>query len=177
MAYKFEISGMKSLQKTLKEKPAQMIKEMESAINIMAMEINAEQTTLAPINIGGLRFGIGFEKDKKSTFLQYNLFSRAPYSAYIEFGTRKKFKAIPGVDASVYQGNSSPVAGGSLYDSILEWVKLKNIGDPKDYKSTAYLIARKIYTEGVNPQPFFFTPFLKKKEQLRKQLELIANKW
>lgn len=39
-------------------------------------------------------------------------------------------------------------AGGVLRPKILEWVEQRGIGEPKDRKSIAYLITRKIHREG-----------------------------
>lgn len=82
MAYKF--IGLKELQGKLKELPKTIEQRIDGEIKATVLDINGEQVARAPINAGELRRKIGWDETGK---MQYELFSLAPYSAYVEFGT------------------------------------------------------------------------------------------
>lgn len=129
----------------------------------------------APGDIGRLKGAINWVKRDN---LSYEVFAGTNYAAYMEFGTKKKFKAISGVDSSVYQGKGT----GDYYDflnAILDWVRRKGIGmstlsetnavrrrfkqktvTKKDrLLDVAQAIANSIIRHGVKPHPFFYKQY------------------
>lgn len=102
--------------------------------------------------------------------MNYEVSANTYYAPFIEFGTKGKFDPYPGTEefASQYKGvkqNSSL----KLIDAIKAWVKRKNIGatyniktrrkvrqTKSDLDQIAFLIARSIYKNGIDPKPFFF---------------------
>ena len=190
MAFSFDIKGLDKVQKALQEKPAEAKKAIHTVLKDHVTEINEQQKRNAQgfQDRGSLWAGINFLPVDEINFV---LFSQAPYSAFIEFGTRKKFRAIPEVDASQYKGSGGG-GGQGLYNAILAWVKRKGIaygttfsvktrrkkgGKAQDRaeKQAAYAIYKSILVNGINPHPFFFQPFLSRKEQIKRDVEKAIN--
>ena len=96
--------------------------------------------------------------------MEWEIVSDAPYSAYMEFGTKGKFENVRGFEelASSAKGKGSG-SFHDLYIAILEWVKRKKIvkanrkkGTKEDLeKSAAWNIAMSIAKNGVEATHFF----------------------
>lgn len=210
MGFTFEIKGMEAVQRAIKQTPTEAKKAIRGVLSHYVTMINGEQVRNAQrfTDRGQLIKGIGWDEVSNLDELNFTLFSQAPHSAYLEFGTGKKFQAIAEVNASAYQG-----AGGStgkMFDKILAWVKRKGIAgsyatgivkrgkksggfysiDPtkkkgrrvggkatrdKEDRRAAWAIMRSLLVNGIKPQPFFFTPFLSKREQIKSAVEQALN--
>lgn len=103
---------------------------------------------------GTLLGSIGYDKVEKFDYIVY---ARTFYAAFIEFGTKSKFNPYPGTDeyAAQFKGEKGN-SGIKLIDAIKAWVQRKGIADGKEADKAAFLIARSIYKNGINPKPFFF---------------------
>ena len=162
MAYKFtfEVKGLNSLLKTLKDYPKEIQEDALGAIESNVLQISSEQKRLAPVHIGNLRQNTGWVQDPATG--SYILFSNAEYAPFIEFGTGTKVK-IPGeltAYAAQFKGKRS---GGSfnLFVRQLEiWVKRKGLDISP--KFLAILILR----NGIKAQPFFFEPFFVRRPKI-----------
>lgn len=107
--------------------------------------------------------------------LAIDLISAAPYSAYIEFGTRGLAAAYVSSLPANWQQFAAQYKGGSggsfaeFLKRIMEWVKRKGIDE-----AAAYPIAKKIMIEGIRPQPFLYPAIVKNVplliDNLKKQL-------
>lgn len=129
----------------------------------------------APGNFGKLRNSISYTKHSD---FEYEIFAQVSYAPYMEFGTKKYFKAIPGVDSSIYMGKGN----GDIYDflnAILDWVKrkgihteglketnktrkekgLKRITKDRSLERSAAAIAYFILKNGVKPHPFYYKQY------------------
>jgi hypothetical protein len=115
---------------------------------------------------GRLRGSIGVSEIKGG----YEVFAKTKYAAYMEFGTKSKYRAIPGIDASKYRGKGEGNFKQFLA-SLTKWVQKKGFastfinGSSKrskkksailKEKQAAYAIANSILKHGVKPHPFFF---------------------
>lgn len=128
---------------------------------------------------------------KKVSEMNHEAVSPAPYSAYMEFGTKSRFQPIAGIDASKYKGKGR----GDYYDflnNILDWVKRKGIASRfsvktrKDLKhtkadderliETAQAIANSIIRHGVHPHPFFFKQIPIAQSQLNQLMKEVIAK-
>lgn len=135
----------------------------------MGQEWKAGAQRDAPKDVGDLVRGITF--DAKGTRLE--MFSNAFYSAFMEFGTKGKYRPIPGTEAIAAQFKGFKI--GTLADMIraLErWVARKGITGVYSVKTrkrtggaaailaqnraAAWAIAMSILKNGVQPHPFFF---------------------
>lgn len=122
----------------------------------------------APKDLGGAGLEGGITYDKLGT-ANYLIASNAFYSHFMEFGTKGKYLAIPGTEA-IAQQMKGYKGTGSIFLAIKKWVLRKGIGasltkSGKPSKSVnslaaqnsaAFLIARSILKNGVNPHPYFF---------------------
>lgn len=181
MAFNFQISGADKLLNKLQGLPKEMVQRIDGEVKKTVLEINNEQVRRAPIDRSEIRQNTSFSKEATGKDrIDYTLFSNAPHAVFLEFGTRKKFKAIPGVEAPKYTKGDGTAE--QALEAIKAWVKRKNIRieSAAKYKSgkragqnkmltqeeTAHLIFHYIMLNGIKPQPFFFAPFLEKKDKL-----------
>jgi HK97 gp10 family phage protein len=152
-------------------------KRMAVAItNSTADSIVADAKQRAPVNFGQLRLSIA----KTDATIQLNrslIFSNAPYSAFVEFGTGSKVKVPPGFEklASEFKGKG----GGSFddfLDNIRDWCKKKGIDE-----KVAYPIAVSILRTGIKPQPYFIPAYLvgvaSYAKKLSKSIEIETKKY
>lgn len=171
-------------------------------INAAKSEIQEEVS--AEIRLGGAKFVEGAKRDlinqggdtggllnsiKNVSLDRFATEPRADkfYAAFIEFGTKGKYRPIPGVDPSEFKG----IKRGNwkeFIEQIKAWVKRKGIGATYSVKTRrknrqtkdeiegiAYMIARSIYRNGINPKPFFFKQIGPVKSHIRERLEKILN--
>jgi HK97 gp10 family phage protein len=152
-------------------------KRMAVAItNSTADSIVADAKQRAPVNFGQLRLSI----QNTTATIQLNrslIFSNAPYSAFVEFGTGSKVKVPPGFEklASEFKGKG----GGSFddfLDNIRDWCKKKGIDE-----KLAYPIAVSILRTGIKPQPYFIPAYLigvaSYAKKLSKSIEIESKKY
>lgn len=136
------------------------------------------------------RFLVNQITDKKNADMDWEVVSPAPYSAYVEFGTKSRFKAIPGIDSSKFKGKGQ----GDYYDflnNILDWVKRKGIASRFSVKTrkalkhtkadderlieTAQAIANSIIRHGIHPHPFFFKQLPEAQTQIQNGMKEVVK--
>lgn len=160
------IIGYKQLQDTLKKLPDNFKKEVGTVLRAGADQFRAQAIKDAPADVYTLRGQITVNPVDD---FKYEVISGATYSAYMEFGTKRRFKPIPGIDASEFKGSGGG-SGKGFYDNILAWVRRKGFAalttksgrKSKSLDSTiaeeqaAFRIYLSILRHGVKPHPFFF---------------------
>lgn len=93
----------------------------------------------------------------KEGIMSYVVSANVFYAPFIEFGTKSKFNPYPGTEEYASQFKGAKGSGTlKLIDAIKGWVKRKGIAKGKEADRAAFLIARSIYKNGINPKPFFF---------------------
>jgi hypothetical protein len=161
------ISGLDKLKKKIGGLPENVAQQTDALMSSIANEfVNRAQNDAPQDN----RFLANHITHATIGLMDHEVVSPAPYSAYVEFGTKKRFKAIPGIDSSKYMGKGS----GDYYDflnAILDWVKRKGLhhvtnsytGKKVGGKAAkenlvvlAEAIAWSIIKNGIHPHPFFF---------------------
>jgi hypothetical protein len=159
----------------MKNLPKEVDKTVEAGVRDMVRDAKAD----APVDMGALKGQITAKRNQEGG---WSMVSGSSYSAYLEFGTKKRFQPIPGVDASQFKGNGGSEGGKGFYDNILAWVKRKGIagtystgylryqkGVKKkgrrigsalekqiEDEQMAYAIYLSIIRHGIKPHPFFF---------------------
>ncbi len=111
-------------------------------INASALKILTDAKRLAPVNFGQLRNQIALDPINNLT---YGVEAKASYSAYVEFGTGPQV-SVP-ADFTSYAAQFQGKKGGKFkdfVDALTLWVKRKGIGDGKNDRGLAYVIARSI---------------------------------
>lgn len=151
-----------------------------SITNVTADDIVADAqqrlTNNKTVNYGQLRLSIA----KTDATMQLNrslIFSNAPYSAYVEFGTGTKVKVPIGFESLAAQFRGK--GGGTfdqLLDNIKDWCRRKGIDE-----KLAYIIAVSIIKTGIKPQPYFIPAYLQNvpiyEKRLLKSLERETKKY
>ena len=113
------------------------------------------------------------------------------YAPFIEFGTKGKYRPIPGTEAIAAQYKGFKRGNiDEFFLAILDWVKRKGLADRKtrglptgrvrkakdaDAYDAAFAIMMSILKKGIAPTPFFFKQITPVKARLEKRLETILN--
>jgi len=174
--YSITLEGADKLLKGLKNLPDDIKAEIKLELQDAAAELEekAKISASQQTDKGGLAQGISsFESGE----LSFDTVSRAPYSAFREFGTRSHVNVPPELAeyAAQFQGNSaSQKAEGSIdgikyhtvaQRAIFEWCLRHGID-----KKAWYMVYVKIMNEGSQPKPFFFVHFAEVKKNLVKNV-------
>lgn len=190
--FRMELKGAKELLKSLKGLDGKVLKEVGAEIGFGAKAVESEAGKRAPANEGLLRSSIkaeSIESTKNKIVWQVGVF--APYAGYVEFGTGAKVDIPTGWEEEANQAKNMPKGTWKDFiDNLTEWVKKKGLvgtysvksgqagqqrrtdrgkvrASQDDYaRQIAFLIARRIYKEGLAPRPFLRPAF----EQERKKI-------
>jgi hypothetical protein len=122
-------------------------------INATSLNIVGDMKRDAPVNLGQLRNQIIAEPKKVE--LQVSIKSRANYSAFVEFGTKKKAVIPSGLErvAAKFKGIKG---NGDAVEAIAFWAK--RVGIPEEKRGA---VIYSILRNGIKPKPFFFGNFQK----------------
>lgn len=173
MGVTVSLSGIDSIKTALENIDTKLKKEVSNEINASALTIQSNAKRLAPVNFGKLRNGIALVRNNDLTF---TVESKESYSPYIEFGTGGKVN-VP-ADFQSYALTFKGQKGGSfkeMVDALTLWVKRKGIGDGKNNKGLAFVIARSILQKGMRPQPFLIPSYEEEKPKLIKRIKDLLN--
>lgn len=167
--FTIHVDGIDNILKRLNQFPAKLQTQIKGELKLAAEEVKRNSAKDAPGDTGKLRQSIVVNHE---TGISSTVNVQAGYGGYIEWGTKKKARvpAELAAYASRFKGKTSSPAGLKLNTAILAWVKRKGIGGKltksgkvsksKDsqaqQKFVAFLIARKIFREGIKPRPYFF---------------------
>ena len=173
MAFAVSLGGMKELEGKLKNLTTALKVDVSDEINASALKIENQAKRLAPVNFGQLRGSIAHSKDSELT---YSVAANASYSAYVEFGTGPQVN-VP-ADFKSYAQQFKGKSGGKFKDmveALTLWVKRKGIGNGKNDKGLAYVIALSILRKGMRPQPFLVPAYEMEKPKLIQRLNKLLN--
>jgi len=167
---KVKLIGFKQFENILKQAPEKLKTELEGEVKLAAENFRDLAVKDAPKNTGSAGLS-GSITVKNVNTLQWEVVVGAKYAPYMEFGTKRKFTPIAGINSAPYKGKGTGTAEQAL-ESITKWVKAKGIkfGSAATFKSgkkkgqnknltleqTAYIIFHFIMLNGVKAQPFFF---------------------
>jgi hypothetical protein len=190
MAGAVTISGLSELLRDIDKLEVKTKALIQAELKASAQIIVRNAKREAAKDMGALAGGVNY-KEVNPTL--YELFSQMEYSAFVEFGTRRRRKIPPevqklGIRIS-YQKQTGTAEQALMF--ITAWVKRKGIkfGSAATFKSgkkkgqnkqltveqTAWFIFLHIMRTGIKPKPFFFPALLAEAPQLQKRLELIIN--
>ena len=171
MAFVVSLRGMKELEGKLDKLSTALKQGVSDEINASALKIQSDAKRLAPVNFGQLRNSIALTKDSDLT---YTVSANASYAPFVEFGTGPQAN-VPSTFPEFqgkYKGNST---FKDMINAIMLWVKAKGIGNGKNDRSIAYLIARSILRKGLRPQPFLLPAYEMEKPKLIERLNKLLN--
>jgi HK97 gp10 family phage protein len=173
MGFSVNLQGIKGIEDALKRIDTSLKKDVSNEIAASALKIQSDAKRLAPVNFGQLRNGIKFDKLSELTFA---IESTASYSPYVEFGTGGKV-SVP----SDFQAYAKTFKGGKagkfkdMVDALTLWVRKKGIGNGRNDKGMAFVIARSILQKGLRPQPFLIPAYEQEKPKLIQRLKKLLN--
>jgi HK97 gp10 family phage protein len=173
MAFTVNLNGLKDIQDALKNIDVKLKQDVGDEINASALKILTDAKRLAPVNFGQLRNQIALDPIDNLT---YAVEAKASYSAYVEFGTGPQV-SVP-ADFTSYAAQFKNKKGGKFkdfVDALTLWVKRKGIGDGKNDKGLAYVIARSILRNGMRPQPFLIPSYETEKPKLIQRLKKLLD--
>lgn len=166
----FVIEGMPELLQDIERYGEEIRFKVSAELRATAQQVVREAKRRAPSNMGALRRGINF---KTHDDLNYEIISSADYSAFVEWGTKKKV-IVPVELANFAQQfhGIKRLQGGTLgfRQAIYEWCRKKGIE-----KKFWYFIFISIAKRGIRAQPFFFPVILAEGEHAKRRIEYILN--
>jgi len=167
---KVELKGIKEMQRQFAGAPANIKKIVSAEIQSAAAEWVAGARRDVPIDQGALKGSISYFMRND---LQAEIVAQKFYAPFMEFGTKGKYRAIPGTEAIAQQFKG--YKGGDFQEflrMITRWAKRKGISGTYSVKTrrrtgsratqqaqddaVAWPIAMNILKHGVKPHPFFF---------------------
>lgn len=165
-----EVEGLAELREKLQNLPKNLETQFDAEMSAAADDFVERAVNDAPRDEGQLIQGIS--KNKEGV-MDYRVVSSAMYSAYVEWGTRRRVE-VPS-DLKEYAAQFKGTGDGSgegFFEHILDWVKRKNIrwesaaqyktgkkkGQNKllSHEQTAWFIYFHLLYVGMKPHPFFF---------------------
>jgi hypothetical protein len=182
-----KVNGLKEVEAQLTSYSKSLESKADAIVadNVRQMVINAKRD--APKDFGRIA---GATTPKKNANANWSMVCDAFTAVYMEFGTKGNYRPIPGIDASEFKstgGNN----GKGFFDSILDWVKRKGIGDTYDiktrrlsdkgvdrqirYEQTAFAIYLSIIRHGVKAHPFFFKQIPIQEPKIKSDFQQLVN--
>lgn len=169
-----KLTGVQKIINQLAKVENEISAEVDAELQASLSKMERDAKRAAPANFGQLRNSIGNRKESK---LRYSLFASAWYAPYVEFGTRGKAKVpaeLEGVGQQI-QGRASRGNFKAFVESIYLWGTKKKI-IKKDDRNHALNIARKIYKEGIAPQPYLWPAFVAERSKLVDRIRAVVNR-
>lgn len=188
--FKIKTTGFDQLIKKLEQAPKKVTVLVDGVFDNTAKEFVQRAKRDAPKDVGMLTGEISYRKEKE---MRYNIFSGSRYAGYLEFGTKRNFKPIPGFEkeASEVKSLGSSGTAEEAIENITQWVKRKGIRFESASKfnsgkkagqnrlltieQTAWIIWHFININGIKAQPYFFKQVAIAEGQLEKDLKQIAE--
>jgi HK97 gp10 family phage protein len=178
--FKIKTTGFDSLLKKLENAPKEVVELVDGVFENTSKEFVSRAKRDAPKDTGFLTGEISYKPEGE---MKYNISSGSRYAGYLEFGTKRNFKAIPGFEkeASEIKGIGSSGSAAEAIENITQWVKRKGIlfqkagGKNMTVEQTAWIIWHFININGIKPQPYFFKQVAIAENNLEKDLKQIAE--
>lgn len=165
--------GFNKVIRNFQKLPGNILQETNRIFEVARDEIHREAVIKAPAEEGGLRLSITKGKEGGN----YTVTVQKRYGAYLEFGTKKKFKATPGFESYARRFHGPTGIKGNPIDALQGWVKRKGLAGTysrktrkrtgkvadraKQDRQLAFIIWRKIRVEGIKPQPYLLPAFVR----------------
>lgn len=176
------------INRATKEVQSEVAAEVQAAASLY--ESNAVKTLISQGGDTGT-LAKSINKRQIDSF-NWDVFAGAFYAPFIEFGTKGKYRPIPGTEdiAAQYKGMKRGNFEQML-KSIEAWVKRKGIvatfsvktqrrqrfskAEANRTKQAAYAIAVSILKNGISPKPFFFQQIPQVRDSLFKNVDRVLS--
>ena len=159
-----QLKGVQKVLNDLAKLPAEITQEVDGELQAGANDMTRQAKRNAPANFGQLRNSIG---SAKAASLRYTIFATAFHAPFIEFGTVKKVSVPTELQEVAQQVKGRPKRGNfkSFIEDIYLWGTKKGVIKKGD-RQHARNIARKIYMNGIAPQPYLWPAFVNVRPKL-----------
>ena len=168
-----KLNGIEKVLASLKDVQSEAVQLIDAELQASANTISTKAKRRAPSNFSQLRNSIGSEKLSN---LRYTIYATAYHAPYIEFGTGPKV-SVPGElteVAAAVKGRAKRGNFESFIEAIYVWGTKKKVIKKGD-KRHAFNIARKIYLNGIAPQPYLWPSFLEQRPKLISRIQSILK--
>lgn len=163
------IKGFAQKQKEVKDYGNKLNARVLAEARASAMTIARNAKRAAPRNHGMLKRGIGFRQLNATTF---QVVSTSHYSAYLEWGTKKRFRAAADEQAVAAQHRGRGLTGKlSFKEAIYAWAKRKRID-----KRYWFVIMRSIARNGIKGHHYLYPAFKAEKILFLQRIKRITRK-
>jgi len=194
----FELKGVQGVVNALSQIESKVSRQVAREIEAGANSIARDAKRMAPVNFGEVKNSIGVEK---ITNYKFSIFANAYHAPYIEFGTRGKVKVPTEMQDVAAEIKARPKRGtwDDFVDNIFDWIQRKKIAATQIVqiksgankgrfrkasglqqalyqRQLAFLIAKRIYKNGINPQPFMYPAFVKNRAKIVARIEEIIKR-
>jgi hypothetical protein len=168
--FKVKLQGIGAVKAAFASASKNLVYVVDSELDAMSTEWVTGAKRDAPVDQGRLKNAIS---KYRAGELKYEIVAQVFYAPFMEFGTKGKYKPIPGTEqiAAQFKGYK----GGDFMEllrMIVRWVKRKGITGRYSVKTrkrvgskidqlaedyaAAWPIAVSILKKGISPHPFFF---------------------
>lgn len=158
--FTISLAGLQPTLKKLKDQQDAVVKDLDDEFSAASQEMATIAKQNAPKDKSFLVGQIGAERIAE---LEYDVFCKAMYSPFVEFGT-KTYVQVPG-DLKDYAAQFRGKKGNGNFEqfkkSIIAWAKRKGFD-----KNMARYLVWIISTKGIRPQPFFFPAIKSQRNKL-----------
>jgi HK97 gp10 family phage protein len=168
-----EIKGIEQVVAQLRKYGKEVETDIGAITQRVASEIALDAKNIAPTNFGSLGQSIVAVEQNKTVWDISAGGIKAPYAAFVEFGTGTLVK-VPSEwteIAAQFKGKKIGLEGGFL-KNIKEWCKYKGI--PEEY---AFAIMLKLLRVGQRPQPYMYPSYVKGRKSYLSKLKLLLKKY
>lgn len=163
-----KLTGVQKVLNDLAKLDSQVTAFVDGELQAGANDMTRLAKQNAPANFGQLRNSIG---NGKAGPLRYTVFATAFHAPFIEFGTVKKVSVPAELQQVAQHVKGRPKRGTwrTFIEDIYLWGTKKGIIKKGD-RGHARAIARKIYMNGIAPQPYLWPAFLTVRPKLIQRL-------
>ena len=164
-----KLKGVQKVLNDLAKLDEKVTKDVDGEIEAASNSIRDQAVKNAPANFSNLKASIG---QAKVGPLRYTVFANIWHAPYVEFGTVKKVSVPVELQEVAQQVKNRPKRGNfkSFIEDIYLWGTYKGVIKKGD-RQHARNIARKIYMNGIAPQPYLWPAFLNVRPKLIARLK------
>jgi hypothetical protein len=192
-----QVTGLDELKKRFRGIPDAVTNGVDAEMQSVANEYVNKAVAMVPIDRGMIKNGI---TSTRLGEMNYEVVSGAPYSAYMEFGTKSKIRIPAGLTS--YAAQFKGPGKGNLEDfhrALTGWVDRKGIAASwsnwgqfnrrtrkrtkvskafriKENEEIARVIMIKILMKGVEARPFFFPHLPWAQSEVQKRANAVVKK-
>lgn len=168
-----KLQGIEKVLNALQDVQSEAVQLIDAELQASTNTITTKAKRKAPANFSQLRNSIGREKLSN---LRYTVYATAYHAPYIEFGTVTKTSVPDELRDVAAAVKARPKRGNfeSFIEAIYVWGTKKKVIKKGD-KRHAFNIARKIYLNGIAPQPFLWPSFLEQRPKLISRIQAILK--